>query len=66
MSKYSTIQGDTWDMIAFKQLGSEEYTNLLIQENPTYINQVIFPAGIELSLPEISIPKSSNLPPWKR
>ena len=66
MSKYTTIQGDTWDMIAFNKLGGEEYTNLLIKENSKYINMTIFPAGVEITLPEITAAKSSKLPPWKR
>ena len=38
MSKtYTTIQGDMWDSIAFSQLGSEAYTDRLMNLNPQYL-----------------------------
>lgn len=67
MSTYRTIQGDTWDMIAYKQLGSTNYTDRLISANPEYIGVLIFPAGVTLRLPEIETGTvEDNLPPWKR
>ena len=64
-TSYQTIQGDTWDGIAYKLWGKEELMRLLIQANPDYTDRLIFPAGIVLAVPEVrttSIP--SNLPPW--
>ena len=29
MKTYTTVQGDMWDSIALRELGSEKYTNLL-------------------------------------
>ncbi len=66
MRRYKTLQGDTWDLIAFNQLGGEQYTHLLIESNFAYRNYVIFPANIILNLPEITTPISTLLPPWKR
>lgn len=66
MRKYKTIQGDTWDIIAFNKLGGEQYTHLLIEANFKYRNYVIFPANIELILPEITTSINTLLPPWKR
>ena len=67
MSKYKTISGDQWDVIAKRELGSESYTHLLMDANTKYISYVIFPAGIELTLPTIDDSVSTdNLPPWKR
>ncbi len=65
---YTTKQGDTWDSIAFTQLGSEGYMDKLMLCNPKYIHHVVFPAGIELVLPTITKTEKdrSNLPPWKR
>ena len=68
MRKYKTIQGDTWDGIAYQNfggLGREKLTSELISANPEYINLVIFPAGIELIIPDIDIPVVNSLPPWK-
>lgn len=65
---YSTVQGDTWDGIAYKLLGSEGYMHRLIALNPDYAHLVVFPSGVLLNVPEISKPERdrSNLPPWKR
>jgi len=63
---YTTIQGDTWDYIAYKALGNERYMNELIDANPGYRKTAIFDEGITLSLPTITTPISDKLPPWKR
>jgi phage tail protein X len=63
---YVTIQGDMWDSIAKKNLGSEYYMTNLIDVNPEYRETVIFPAGVRLAIPEIADPEPTNLPPWKR
>ena len=34
---YKTTQGDTWDMIAYKQLGSTNYTDQLICANLEHV-----------------------------
>lgn len=66
MKTYTTIQGDMWDMIAFKTLGDESYTSQLIEANPGYRKTVIFGAGVVLTLPEVEIQTAEDLPPWKR
>lgn len=67
MSKtYTTIQGDTWDGIAMQQLGSVAYTDKIMNLNAGYIDYYIFPAGILLTLPDISETKAASLPPWKQ
>lgn len=67
MSKtYSTIQGDMWDMIAFKVYGRENCIKELLEANEEYRDVAVFPSGVTLKLPDIEIPRSNNLPPWKR
>lgn len=66
MRTYTTVQGDKWDMIAFKQLGSTDYTSQLMWANREYLDLFIFPAGIVLQLPEIETKPVGHLPPWKR
>lgn len=66
MADYTTKSGDMWDVIAYEQLGSTAYTNLLIRANLEYREIYIFPSGIVLTLPEIEAPVDSRLPPWKR
>ncbi|TEB13360.1 tail protein X [Pelotomaculum propionicicum] len=63
---YTTIQGDTWDGIAYKTIGSEYYMTDLIEANPAHRETVIFSAGVVLTIPEITTPTTTNLPPWKR
>lgn len=66
MTKYTTVSGDTWDYIALKTLGSEQYTAVLMEQNTAHIDTVIFNAGIELIIPTIKTPKPTSLPPWRR
>ena len=66
MKTYTTVQGDMWDSIAYKQLGSTSYTDQLMRVNLRYREYYIFPAGIVLTLPEIRESVSSSLPPWKK
>lgn len=63
---YTTIQGDMWDIVAKRTLGSEYYISDIIEANPTYREIVIFPANINLIIPIASTPLPENLPPWKR
>lgn len=63
---YTTIQGDTWDMISFKVYGDEHHIDKLIQANTAYIHKVIFPANVILTIPTLDIPVTTQLPPWKR
>ena len=63
---YTTVQGDTWDFIAYKALGSELYMDQLIDANAAHRNTAIFDGGVILALPSISAPISDKLPPWKR
>lgn len=65
-NKYTTTQGDTWDLISFKMYDDEHYIDRLIKANPQYRNTTIFSANVELIIPELEIESMSNLPPWKR
>lgn len=65
---YVTEQGDKWDLIAHKQLGDCRHMNKLMAANPEYLEYYIFPAGIELQLPEIDSEQAAldALPPWRQ
>ena len=64
---YKTVQGDTWDLISWKNYGSEFYIDELMEANPRLMDYVIFPAGIEVVIPKIEQKTNSeSLPPWKR
>lgn len=63
---YTTVSGDTWDIVAYKAYGNEMYMDTLIKANIEYKDIYIFPAGVVLNLPEIELTVSESLPPWKQ
>ena len=63
---YTTVSGDTWDIVAYKAYGNEMYMDTLIKANIEYKDTYIFPAGVVLTLPEIELTGSESLPPWKQ
>lgn len=65
--EYRTIQGDTWDSIAFAITGNERDMNILIKANPEYEGVAVFEGGSVLVIPEIDTAELSvnTLPPWK-
>ena len=68
MSKtYTAVQGDMWDSIAYSKMGSVAYTDQLMRANPEYAGYYILPAGITLTLPDVTTANDiSVLPPWKK
>ena len=67
MREYVTVQGDTWDGIAYKVyegLGGEKLTHILLGANSEHLGTVIFSAGIVLQVPDVYYPASKSLPPW--
>lgn len=63
---YTTVQADTWDAIAWRQMGSTQNTNLLLKANWQWHQTLIFPAGVKLDIPEAeTTPVTAPLPPWK-
>ena len=66
LNTYTTNSGDTWDIIAYKVWGDEMYMDILMKENLEYKDIFIFPSGIVLKLPEITLKVSTSLPLWKR
>lgn len=63
---YTTVSGDTWDIVAYKAYGNEMYMDTLIKANIEYKDTYIFPAGVVLTLPEIELTVSESLPLWKQ
>lgn len=69
MSKYRSVQGDMWDSIAYKVYGDETKMNILIETNTKYKNIQVFPAGIELNIPELETEEETlivpDVPVWR-
>lgn len=65
---YTTVQGDTWDIISLKNYGSELFTDKLVSANLTHRSVGIFGSGTVLNIPTVTeIQKQqTNLPPWRR
>jgi len=66
MNNYTTTQGDTFDIIAFRVWGNEKLMHKLIEANPEHQGKVFFSAGVLLNVPEIKLPVSKDpVPPWQ-
>lgn len=66
MRKYTTVLGDTWDLIAYKLYGSEHLMSVLIEANPQLWETVLFSADLVIEVPEVTTAATTSLPPWKR
>ena len=66
-STYTTTQGDTWDLIAYAEMGDEHYLDQLILANRAHAYYVHLPAGLTLTIPDAEEPDTSpSLPPWRQ
>ncbi|HEY3376577.1 MAG TPA: tail protein X [Armatimonadota bacterium] len=63
---YTTTAGEAWDQIAQAVYGDTARMTDLLRENPTLRTVVLFSAGVQVVCPEVTVPVSSALPPWKR
>lgn len=61
---YVTVQGDTWDKIAYETLGSEYLLPVLLEANSAHREVYIFPGGIILNIPEIDTSEVTERPDW--
>lgn len=66
MSKtYATIQGDTWDLIAYKLYGSEKYMKNLIEANWPLLEVLVFSSGTVINVPDIPEDSDEDAPFWR-
>ena len=63
--EYRTKAGDTWDSIAYEQLGSEKYMGLLMEANPELIAYVVFDSGVSIQIPEVPKEDVADSALWK-
>ncbi len=64
MTTYSTISGQTWDMISKEVYGTELKVGVLMEANPKLLDIFIFPANVKLNVPEVD-EENTVLPPWR-
>lgn len=64
---YTTIQGDTWDLISFKLFGSEKYMKNLIEANWPLLETLVFSSGTVITVPP-DLPEESDedAPFWRQ
>jgi len=64
---YLTVEGDTWDAIAYRYYGNAWRYPPLIAANPNVPITPVLPAGIKLTIPVLPRePETQTLPPWLR
>lgn len=61
---YITVQGDTWDKIAYEKLGSEYLLPLLLEANYKHRGVVIFSGGIPIVIPSLDESDFTERPEW--
>lgn len=66
MSTYETIQGDTWDSIAYKLFGDEKYMENLIVANWPLLDILVFSSGTIINVPDLPDEIDSDLPFWRK
>lgn len=64
LNSYITNQGDMWDLIAFKTLGSEYLLPFLLQANKQYRDVYIFSQGINIVIPDVETDNETDRPEW--
>lgn len=62
---YTTIQGDTWDLISYKVYGNEMYADRLMAANTKILDIFVFSAGTSIEVPEVEADTYDDLPPWR-
>ena len=63
----TAVQGDTYDMLAYKLYGEERMSVYIRRYNPRYADVVIFEGGVTLTIPVLSETESKeSLAPWRR
>lgn len=63
-STYTTIQGDTYDLVAYKLYGDEGRMADLVRANYPVADTLVFSAGTVLTVPVVDGSDDSDLPPW--
>lgn len=66
METYTTVQGDTWDRIAWLLYQDHGCMRYLLQANPEYIEELVFSDGVVLRVPEIPQTADERVPFWRR
>ena len=70
MTEYTTVQGDTFELIAWRELGDSTRMDEIIRLNRAHMETATFSAGEVLTLPDreedAGDAKPTGTPPWRR
>lgn len=61
----TTIQGDTWDSIAYRLWGREECAAYLMEANYRHLDILVFSSGTVLNVPDLPADSYGWLPGWR-
>jgi phage tail protein X len=61
----TTIQGETWDEIAYRVYGAEKYASYLMEKNYRHLDILVFSAGTVLQTPDLPEESGASLPSWR-
>lgn len=64
--EYTTMAGDTFDILALDAYNDEAKARVIIDTNPEYCGVLVFQAGVRLRIPIIEATPAETLPPWRR
>lgn len=66
---YTTVSGDTWDLVAWKMYGKEVWADKIMQANIDKLDYMVFPDNLQLIIPDIEsfsgTTVSSDAPEWR-
>ena len=63
---YTTVQGDCWDLLAYRFYGDEKYMRYLIEANWPLIDVLVFSAGTEIVIPDLPEDVDEDAPFWRQ
>lgn len=66
MAEYTTVTGDTWDIIALKVYGQEKYADVLMQNNHKLLDYTVFESGVVVNCPDLDYSVDEELPLWRQ
>lgn len=66
--EYTTLEGDRWDLIAFRMYGDAYAYEPIVAANPHVPVRPSIAAGVKLLIPvrAQSVVADASVPPWKR
>lgn len=62
---YHPNRGDTWDAVAYREMGDEYYIQDLMDANPKYHGIAVFDGTEVLNIPDVSDDNQETQAPWR-